>query len=223
MNPCGDATMSAKYLHRFDNELWAEIDPIEKKRNLKFDTPSRIKKKIEAKPKKKKEKEEEKEGKKIRIRNTQFSFTSFLIPLCVTGERKDYQFLYCICALRNALKILSTTLRKEGFAQLYMVGMKSAVDWEKIKANRTTFSDIITEFLIKSGSVCMVAANRKELYTKVNNPDAPFIVLLAATDIQLPSREKLCVGTSWLIFRDMATSYCYKKNVSYAALELRFS
>ncbi|CAH1407869.1 unnamed protein product [Nezara viridula] len=83
----------------------------------------------------------------------------------------------------------------------YMVGLKSKVNWEQIKENNVTFTDMIVDFLMKSGTVCMVAANRKEVFNKVRNPDAPFIVLLSTTDIQLPCRTNLCAGTSWMIFR----------------------
>ncbi|XP_014293804.1 fructose-1,6-bisphosphatase 1 isoform X1 [Halyomorpha halys] len=188
-----DHSYTAKYLHQFDNKLWDYVEP-----GGKMCRSSRNKKKAEVKPKKETKTTEAEE---IPIKNKRLSFTSFLIPICITGEKQDYQLLYCVCALKNALKFLSTTLRKEGFAQLYMVGMKSEVDWDKIKANSVTFTDIITEFLLKSGAVCMVAAHKKELIRKVNNPDAPYIVLVTATDIQLPCQSNLCVGSSWLVFR----------------------
>lgn len=116
MNCGGEGTTTAKYLHVFDNEIWKESDPKQERCEFSLGTPPRVKTKVDVKPKKKKQ--TGKTNTVTPIKQNRFSFSSFLIPTFVTGERKDYQFFYCICALKNALKILSTTLRKEGFAQL---------------------------------------------------------------------------------------------------------
>ncbi|XP_014293775.1 fructose-1,6-bisphosphatase 1 isoform X1 [Halyomorpha halys] len=198
----------AEVISSVNQSAWKTIEPVLRIPYSRPDLGVRKKEKKQAKHdpkekfvKKKKCVKSESEISKEEINSTRVSFTAFIMKLCITGEKKDYQLLYCLYNLKRGLKFMSTTLRKEGFAQLYMVGMKSKVDWEQIKQNKVSFTDIIIDYLLKSGTVCMIAANKKEVMTKVHNSDAPFIVLLASTDVNLPCQANLCVGSGWMIFR----------------------
>lgn len=112
-------TNSAKCIYLYNRRAWNNIEATyaipSKDIKIKKKQPVKNVSKVEAGGKKKAMKEEIQREK---IKNTRYSFTSFIIPLLITGNKKDYQLLYCICALKNAVKIMSTTLRKEGFAQL---------------------------------------------------------------------------------------------------------